>query len=146
VPSIELLRPADFARGPGRRLLWLAVEVGDDVLDAIVENELPQLTLLGVRVDRMVAFAAYRTGDHGTVLEYIAVDDDHRGQGLASTIIAEILRREPRAALTAQTDDDAVGFYRALGFAVVPRPPDPRWPDRQRYDCTLTPPEIRPQD
>lgn len=41
------------------------------------------------------------------------------------------------AAIRAETDDDAVGFYRRLGFAITMRDPDPRWPGRQRYDCLL---------
>ena len=41
------------------------------------------------------------------------------------------------APIFAQTDDDAIGFYRSLGFVDSPAPRDARWPDRQRYDCVL---------
>ncbi len=35
--------------------------------------------------------------------------------------------------------DNAIGFYRSLGFKDTPAPPDERWPERSRYDCVLTP-------
>ena len=37
--------------------------------------------------------------------------------------------------VVAETDDDAVGFYRALDFDIGPAPSDPRWPGRRRYRC-----------
>ena len=37
------------------------------------------------------------------------------------------------------SDDDAIGFYRSLGFVDRSAPGDARWPDRRRYHCVLHP-------
>ncbi|SJN21123.1 hypothetical protein FM119_02595 [Mycetocola reblochoni REB411] len=72
------------------------------------------------------------------MLEYIAVDGSRAGSGLGALLVAAVRALAPDLPLVAETDDDAVGFYRRLGFAVVALDEtDPRWPDRRRYRCTL---------
>lgn len=48
----------------------------------------------------------------------IAVAEDARAQGLGRWMIARAARAEGLARLTAETDDEAVGFYRRCGFSV----------------------------
>lgn len=119
------------------RLLWFATEVDHDALLRIREVELPVLEVIG-HVDQVVhSFAAYRREPGRVVIEYIAVDQAHRGTGLGTELLTAVGDLCPLQPLTAQTDDDAIGFYRALGFRAVPAPVDPRWPERRRYDCVL---------
>ena len=73
------------------------------------------------------------------VVEYLATAPARQRRGLAGALIAEIRRRHPDAVVRASTDDDAIGFYRGLGFLDSPAPVDPRWPGRRRYDCSLPP-------
>jgi ribosomal protein S18 acetylase RimI-like enzyme len=50
----------------------------------------------------------------------LAVDPDYRSQGLGSFLIGRMIADHSPAKVTAETDDDAVDFYRKLGFNVVP--------------------------
>jgi len=121
------------------RLLRLAAEVDEVGLLAIRDRELPRLTVVGALAgDVVVGFAAYAVEADGPVgLEYIATAESQRGRGLGTSLVRELRRRHPEADLRAQTDDDAIAFYRRIGFTDAPAPPDPRWPDRPRYDCVL---------
>ena len=80
-----------------------------------------------------------RRGQTSAVVEYLATAPARQRRGLAGALIAEIRRRHPDAVVRASTDDDAIGFYRGLGFLDSPAPVDPRWPGRRRYDCALPP-------
>jgi ribosomal protein S18 acetylase RimI-like enzyme len=120
-------------------LLWLAVEVDDDELDRIKREELGHLTILGtVEGDRVTAFAAYMHDVDRVVIEYIAVNETAQGRGLGTALVRGIREAANSRPVFAATDDDAVEFYRRIGFSVTSSDHvDPRWPDRQRYDCLL---------
>lgn len=51
----------------------------------------------------------------------IAVSPDHRLHGFGKVMLYDALRRSGRRPLTAETDDDALGFYKACGFKMVGR-------------------------
>ena len=134
MPVIERLTSAQLASESFLALLREAVEVPRDALLVIRDDELAVLEVAGVVDDDVVAFAAWNAESNPQVLEYIAVDSAHRGLGLGSALIARIRASGP---LLAETDDDAVDFYRRLGFTVTPIERDERWPDRQRYRCLI---------
>ena len=135
---IRALTSHELATPEFAHLLWLAVEVGDDELARIMRDELPTLTLLGVIADeRVVAFVAFNATTDPAVIEYIAVGEEAQGRGLGSALVTAVREAADGAAVYAQTDDDAVEFYRSIGFAITDGDPDPRWPDRPRYDCVL---------
>jgi len=125
---------AEFAH-----LLWLAAEVDDDELARIRRDELAGLAVIGaVQNCRVVAFAAFDPLDDPVPIEYIAVDEHEQGRGLGTALVAAVREAAGGRAVCAETDDDAVDFYRRLGFAVSGRKAaDPRWPGRRRYDCLL---------
>lgn len=120
-------------------LLWLATEVGDPELDRVIREELPQLTVLGTIEDnRVLAFIAFRTGEVATVIEYIAVAENAQRSGLGTAMVGAVRGLAPDRAVYAETDDDAVNFYRRTGFTVTAKDrPDSRWPHRQQYECVL---------
>lgn len=126
---------------PGLRgLLRLATDYDETALTRLVVEELPALVVLAAfDDDEPVAMAAYRAPAPAVVVEYLATAPAHQRRGLAGALIAEIRRRHPDAVVRASTDDDAIGFYRGLGFLDSPAPVDPRWPERRRYDCALPP-------
>ena len=146
-PVLRNLSASELTGPEVRELLRLATDFDDGALDRLVSEVLPRLTVLAA----MAAYAppggqAVREPEAGpqeprpspsTTIEYIATSPTHQRTGTARALIAEIRRRHPRAVLRASTDDDAIGFYRALGFLDHPAPRDPRWPERRRYDCVL---------
>lgn len=135
---IRELTPAEIATGEFRQLLWLAVEVDDRQLDRIIREELPELAIRGVvERDRVVAFIAFDAEADPLAIEYLAVDDELRGRGYGTALVEAARDHARGRAVYAQTDDEAVEFYRRIGFAIADRSPDERWPERRRYDCLL---------
>lgn len=133
----EIVSPAF---GP---LLWEAASVDADALMHIRDVELPHLEVIGSADDAgdVVGFAAFaRHRDH-LELHYLAVSETARGAGLGSRLIDAVRAADPSLPLRAETDDDAVDFYRTLGFTATGAPRDARWPARRRYRCEMPPRE-----
>jgi ribosomal protein S18 acetylase RimI-like enzyme len=66
-------------------------------------------------------------------LLHIAVDPACRGQGVGRAMIDGIMQRFGLRRLEAETDDDAVGFYRNCGFEIVHL--GEKYPGVMRYLC-----------
>ncbi len=47
----------------------------------------------------------------------IAVSDDARRRGIGKRLIQHVMKSENPESVTAQTDDDSIGFYRKCGFS-----------------------------
>ena len=62
----------------------------------------------------------------------IAVKPEHRGQGIGSKLIDFIFNQFSVEAVVAETDDDAIGFYKKYGFSVVDTKVEF---DTKRYVC-----------
>lgn len=119
-------------------LLREAAGQDDDQLRTLIAKRLPAMSMIGVfEAGCLLAFAAYQEEYDHVVLEYIAVDASHRGRGYGSLLVQAIRNAHPGAPILAETDDDAVEFYRRLGFGISQRAGDPRWPGSQRYRCLL---------
>lgn len=84
--------------------------------------------------DRPVAAAA-GAGDGGGVwiLTAIGVAVSHRGRGLGRRLLREVERTIDDDWIEAETDDDAVGFYRSCGFAVESL--GEKYPGVERFRC-----------
>jgi len=135
---IRALTIDEIASAEFRHLLWLAVEVDDAELDQIARDELPRLTIRGVAESgRVVAFVAFDADADPLTIEYIAVDEDAQGRGHGSALVEAVRDHAGGRVVYARTDDDAVDFYRRIGFVITDHEPDPRWPDRPRYECVL---------
>ena len=65
----------------------------------------------------------------------IAVDPAFRGQGVGSKLISFAANSLKCDKVSAETDDDAVGFYRSYGFDIVSL--GEKYPGVIRYLCTL---------
>jgi len=65
----------------------------------------------------------------------IAVDSAFRGHGIGSKLISYAVHNLKCSEIFAETDDDAVGFYRSYGFDIVSL--DEKYPGIVRYLCTL---------
>ena len=67
----------------------------------------------------------------------IAVSDHFRKRGIGRRMILQVMEQERFKCMKAQTDDDAVGFYRSCGFRdemTIVEYPDGR---AVRYNCIL---------
>ena len=69
--------------------------------------------------DRLVGFAAVRRD--GYIL-FLAVDEDYRGQGFGRRLVASVAQEYSTVTCHARaTNEEALGFYRQLGFEIKRR-------------------------
>lgn len=84
--------------------------------------------VIGLRVDLSTP--------HEGEITHVSVAASVQRQGLGRTIIAELKSLKPLTRRWfVETDDDAVGFYRSLGFEVQDL--GELYPGVRRYRCTL---------
>ncbi|WP_067652152.1 GNAT family N-acetyltransferase [Nocardia harenae] len=84
-----------------------------------------------------VAIAGYRRHPGYLELLHLATAPGHRHRGLAAALLTDLRRRFPELPVRAETDSDAVGFYRRLGFAVTSL--GERYPGVERFTVSLSP-------
>ncbi|OAO89065.1 hypothetical protein AXX17_ATUG04830 [Arabidopsis thaliana] len=103
----------------------------------------PGLTLYGYKADDEIIGVVGSRLDENNVLEirHIAVHPDERGKGYGRGIVLELLAKTNPDALVAETDDDGVNFYRAIGFTIESL--GERFPGVERYRCTY---ETEPEE
>ena len=132
--TIRRLVGEDLASEQMLVLMREAAGLSDAELHRILVEELAVMEVVGTGpLGAPTSVAAYVSQSYGVVLEYIAVAPELRGGGVGRVLVDALAGgAEP---VIAETDDDAVGFYRALGFDIGPAPSDPRWPGRRRYRC-----------
>lgn len=110
---MEPLSNTDYAGPEFLDLLREAVGVNDQALQTTIATELPFLSVIGIReAGVVVAFAAFDSSRDQLVLEYIAVERRMRSAGYGRSLIQHIREQRPAKELFAETDDDAVEFYR----------------------------------
>ncbi|GMA65444.1 GNAT family N-acetyltransferase [Alicyclobacillus fastidiosus] len=93
----KLKRILDKVYADANAILYTCMENGD--------------TALGV-------VGCQRTGESSVEILHIAVDKRKRNQGIGRKIIDELLALEKLTELTAETDAEAVDFYRKYGFSI----------------------------
>jgi len=85
--------------------------------------------------DQCVAVAGTRqTGEGTSELLHIAVLPNNRSQGYGRMFIDRLIRQEGMRELVAETDSDAVGFYRNCGFEVQSL--GEKYPGVERFLCS----------
>lgn len=86
----------------------------------------PELFVVGEQDGRVVASAMAGYDGHRGWVNYLAVDPDLRHRGLAAAIMAHLERELtalgcPKLSLLVRDgNEDALGFYRAIGYTVDP--------------------------
>lgn len=84
--------------------------------------------------DRLIGIIGLRRTDNVQVeITHIAVAEDMQGKGVGTFMVDETFRLAGTETIVAETDDDAVGFYRKLGFKVQERHDEVL--DQVRYWC-----------
>lgn len=79
------------------------------------------------------------TTEHSGIIRHIAVPGVHQHRGIGRLMVKTLKDLYPDVReWVAETDDDSVGFYRALGFSITPL--GEKYPGRQRYSCRVVVP------
>ncbi|GGM14070.1 GNAT family N-acetyltransferase [Deinococcus aerophilus] len=84
----------------------------------------------------VVSAAGLHVGHGEAEVLHVGTRPDMEGQGYGRALLHAVLIRLQLNRMTAETDDDAVDFYRRSGFGVVETQDRG---GRRRYLCTLTP-------
>ena len=98
----------------------------------------PECNILAlIRQEKPLALVVYQTFYNCKIIEIKSISalPDNQRKGLGSRLIHQMNLLYPSFTLQAETDDDAVGFYSALGFQVSPL--GEKYPGIFRYACTL---------
>ena len=74
----------------------------------------------------------FKIADSSATILDIAVEPEHQGQGIGSKLIDFIFNQFKIDSITAETDDDAIGFYKKYGFIVADTKAEF---DTKRYVC-----------
>ncbi|MCA1057753.1 GNAT family N-acetyltransferase [Rossellomorea aquimaris] len=69
-------------------------------------------------------------------VKHIAVMPQHRGEGIGKQMIDFIRRHGSFSGITAETDEEAVMFYKKIGFEV--RSLGEKYPGVKRFKCRLS--------
>lgn len=72
--------------------------------------------------------------DQSAEILILSVAKEYQGRGVGRALVAHI-QRQLKIPLTAETDDEAVGFYRRCGFSVTSL--GKKYPGVIRYRCIL---------
>lgn len=82
--------------------------------------------------DQLIAAYTLERDGMANQIAVIAVAPAFRKQGFGRMMLHDALRRSGRRPLTAETDDDSIGFYKACGFKMVGRRKHPSGEFRYR--------------
>ncbi|WP_166237729.1 GNAT family N-acetyltransferase [Paenibacillus turpanensis] len=96
----------------------------------------PKLSLLGLEEEgEVIGLIGYEKLEHGVIrVLHLAVDPLERGKGYGRGIILELLASEEPKRVVADTDEEAIEFYRNIGFAVESL--GELYPGVERFRCT----------
>lgn len=108
----------------------------DQIISEFREN--PQQPFLGVEWQgEIVGLIGLALGaDSSAVIRQIVVHRDRRRSGIGRGMIAAVSQRYRLRRIYAETDRDAVDFYRRCGFDI--RSLGEKYPGTERFWCTLS--------
>jgi len=94
------------------------------------------LELYGIESeDEIAGVIGFRQMDGGNInIEHIAVKPERRGEDYGRGLILELIAEFKPESITAETDEEAVEFYRAIGFGIESL--GEIYPGVERYRCT----------
>jgi len=135
---LDLSAAAPALRLELRGLLAAALGPGSSPEEALAAYAAPGLSLHGLRCAGALAglLGLRRAPGAGAVILHLAVAPDLRGQGLGRALLRAAVAAEGLRQLVAETDAEAVGFYRACGFVVTSL--GERHPGVERFRCVWT--------
>lgn len=109
----------------------LAPAVGDGTAGAArqrmdaVAGEAKTAVIVGLLDHRIVGAYLLKRDGMANEIALIAVEPAERKRGIGRHLLQDALRRSGKRPLVAETDEDALGFYKACGFKLVGRRKQP---------------------
>lgn len=96
----------------------------------------PELSLYGYEEEGvLIGILGFSLDEAGrAVVTHLAVHPEYRGQGYGRGQILELIAQKHPVTVTAETDEDAVDFYRSIGFSIVSL--GEKYPGVERFQCT----------
>lgn len=85
--------------------------------------------------EKHIGIVVFKTENDTAEILDIAVKPEYRKNGIGKRLVEFILNQFPVDTITAETDNDAVGFYKKCGFALTPTA---AVEDTARYFCKLS--------
>lgn len=139
-PAFIDLKP-HLAKEDGQYLIELSVFPSPEAIqrtaNEYIVNE--EFEIWGLLQDgKLVGFVGIHfTEDTKEILEirHIAVNPEERGKGLGEKMVQELIKSKDPHEIKAETDDDAVDFYKKLGFEIENL--GEKYPGIVRYKYTL---------
>lgn len=77
-----------------------------------------------------------RQSEQAVEIRHLAVQAKWQGKGIGRGMITEVSRTAGIETITAETDHEAVGFYRSAGFAITSL--GEKYPGVERFACILS--------
>ena len=107
-----------------------------NIMDELISDALVRIFLCETDDGIVGTLVMKKEADKAEIVG-IAVSEKHRGRGIARQMLQHAIAEEALQTVFAQTDDDAVGFYRKCGFEVEEEVIE--YPDGVcvRYNCEL---------
>jgi GNAT superfamily N-acetyltransferase len=128
LPAANAVEALDSSRDDAVAREILASETSEDEARTQIAalRADPSATLYGIIVaDAPIAVIAVRKASMANEIALLAVAANHRGQGFAKRLLSDALRRSGRRPLVVEADEACAQFYKARGFKIVGRRPDP---------------------
>lgn len=110
----------------------------DKVKEAIEMYRSNRSTLKGYFLDdEVIGLIGYEWLPKEEIIKihHISVAHDYRGLGYGRGIILELIEMEKPKKIVAETDEDAVDFYRNIGFEIISL--GEKYPFHERFECSF---------
>ncbi|WP_307720661.1 GNAT family N-acetyltransferase [Paenibacillus validus] len=120
-----------------RELLEYSIFPDPDLLEQVVGEyeRSEELELYGYEEQgELVGIVGFTVSDRNEMeIKHLAVHPDARGRGYGRGQILELLALKKPARIVTETDEEAVNFYRNIGFTVIGL--GEKYPGIERYRC-----------
>ena len=128
-----------------RELLGYAVFPDPESVDKTVEfyGQAPERELYGYESEGdLIGLIGFSADAEGTLtIHHLAVHPECRGAGYGRGQILELIQLQKPRVIVAETDEDAVDFYRSIGFTISSL--GEKYPGTERFVCRY---EAEPED
>ncbi|UUZ81082.1 GNAT family N-acetyltransferase [Paenibacillus sp. P26] len=118
-------------------LLEYSVFPDPDIMESTVNEYIhkDELQMYGIEQDgRLLGIVGFAVDPEGVLtVRHISVHPQHRNQGFGRGLILELLALIHPAEIVAETDEEAVDFYRNIGFEVIGL--GEKYPGVERFRC-----------